>query len=160
MNRLVWLIALLIAAPAQAQFKLPDLNINKLIDTAKGVVKATREIDENEEIAIGSDVAARLLGAARAAIAQREHLHPALAGRRLDARPAALAIERLYGSVLGQLRNGRRVGRRLALQLGGANDGRRLSMAEQREQQSEDKQSHVLRRGSKSSTSWARPFTL
>ena len=64
MNRLVWLIALLIGAPAQAQFKLPDLNINKLIDTAKGVVKATREIDENEEIAIGSDVAARLLGAA------------------------------------------------------------------------------------------------
>src|SRR5205085_9100719 len=64
MSRVAFLLALLIAAPAQAQFKLPDLNINKLIDTAKGVVKATREIDENEEIAIGSDVAARLLGAA------------------------------------------------------------------------------------------------
>jgi predicted Zn-dependent protease len=64
MSRVAFLIALLIAAPAQAQFKLPDLNINKLIDTAKGVVKATHEIDEPEEIAIGRDVAARLLGAA------------------------------------------------------------------------------------------------
>jgi len=64
MSRVAFLIALLVAAPAQAQFKLPDLNINKLIDTAKGVVKATHEIDEPEEIAIGRDVAARLLGAA------------------------------------------------------------------------------------------------
>ena len=64
MNRALWLVALLLAAPAQAQFKLPDLNINKLLDTAKGVVKATHEINEPEEIAIGHDVAARLLGAA------------------------------------------------------------------------------------------------
>jgi predicted Zn-dependent protease len=64
MSRAALLIALLIAAPAQAQFKLPDLNINRLIDTAKGVVKATHEIDEPEEIAIGRDVASRLLGAA------------------------------------------------------------------------------------------------
>ncbi|HSU76441.1 MAG TPA: M48 family metalloprotease, partial [Burkholderiales bacterium] len=64
MNRTLWLIALLVAAPAQAQFKLPDLNVNRLIDTAKGVVKATHEINEPEEIAIGHDVAARLLGAA------------------------------------------------------------------------------------------------
>jgi len=63
-NRALWLVALLLAAPAQAQFKLPDLNINKLLDTAKGVVKATHEINEPEEIAIGHDVAARLLGAA------------------------------------------------------------------------------------------------
>jgi beta-barrel assembly-enhancing protease len=63
-NRALWLIALLLAAPAQAQFKLPDLNVNRLIDTAKGVVKATHEINEPEEIAIGHDVAARLLGAA------------------------------------------------------------------------------------------------
>jgi len=63
-NRTLWLIALLVAAPAQAQFKLPDLNVNRLIDTAKGVVKATHEINEPEEIAIGHDVAARLLGAA------------------------------------------------------------------------------------------------
>ena len=64
MNRALWLVALLLAAPAQAQFKLPDLNVNRLIDTAKGVVKATHEINEPEEIAIGHDVAARLLGAA------------------------------------------------------------------------------------------------
>ena len=64
MSRALWLVALLSAAPAQAQFKLPDLNINKLLDTAKGVVKATHEINETEEIAIGRDVAARLLGAA------------------------------------------------------------------------------------------------
>ena len=64
MMRAVFVLALLIAGPAQAQFKLPDLNINKLIDTAKGVVKATHEINETEEIAIGHDVAARLLGAA------------------------------------------------------------------------------------------------
>jgi len=63
-SRALWLVALLSAAPAQAQFKLPDLNINKLLDTAKGVVKATHEINETEEIAIGRDVAARLLGAA------------------------------------------------------------------------------------------------
>jgi beta-barrel assembly-enhancing protease len=63
-NRALWLVALLLAAPAQAQFKLPDLNVNRLIDTAKGVVKATHEINEPEEIAIGHDVAARLLGAA------------------------------------------------------------------------------------------------
>jgi predicted Zn-dependent protease len=52
---------LLAAPPAQAQF---NLNINKLLDTAKNVGKATGEIDEREEIEIGSDMAARLLGAA------------------------------------------------------------------------------------------------
>ena len=70
MKRAALLLALLIAGPAQAQFKLPDLNINKLLDTAKGVVKATHEINEPEEIAIGHDVAARLLGAAPAASAE------------------------------------------------------------------------------------------
>jgi predicted Zn-dependent protease len=55
---------LLIAAPAQAQFKLPSLDVNRLVDSVKNAGKATREIDEPEEIAIGRDVAARLLGAA------------------------------------------------------------------------------------------------
>ena len=64
MSRVALLCSFLLALPAYAQFKLPELNINKLIDTAKGVAKATHEIDENEEIAIGRDVAARLLGAA------------------------------------------------------------------------------------------------
>ena len=52
------------AAAAHAQFKLPDINVNRLIDTAKNVGKAVREPTESEEISIGNDVAARLLGAA------------------------------------------------------------------------------------------------
>ncbi len=65
MTRALFLVCLLALAPsAQAQFNLRDLNINKLIDTAKNVGKATREIDEKDEIAIGHDVAARLVGAA------------------------------------------------------------------------------------------------
>jgi len=56
--------ALIMAAPAQAQFRLPNLDVNRLVDSVKNVGKATREIDEAEEIAIGRDVAARLLGAA------------------------------------------------------------------------------------------------
>jgi predicted Zn-dependent protease len=60
------LAALLVALalPAQAQFSLDKFNINKMVDTAKNVVKATSEVGEPEEIAIGRDVAARLLGAA------------------------------------------------------------------------------------------------
>ena len=54
-------LAALAAAPAQAQF---NLNINKLLDTAKNVAKATGEVDEKEEIELGRDMAARLLGAA------------------------------------------------------------------------------------------------
>jgi predicted Zn-dependent protease len=49
---------------AQAQFRLPNLDVNRMIDTVKNVGKAVREIDEPEEIAIGRDVASRLLGAA------------------------------------------------------------------------------------------------
>jgi predicted Zn-dependent protease len=47
------------AAPAAAQF-----NLNKLLDAARNVSKATSEIGEQEEVAIGGDLAARLLGAA------------------------------------------------------------------------------------------------
>jgi len=57
-------LVLAIAAPAQAQFNLRDLNINKILDTAKTLKSATRDISEPEEISIGNDVAARLLGAA------------------------------------------------------------------------------------------------
>ena len=52
------------AAPAHAQFNLRDLNINKMLDKAKTVMSATTEIAEPEEISIGRDMAARLLGAA------------------------------------------------------------------------------------------------
>ena len=58
------LAAMLAAAPAYAQFNLRDLNINKMLDTAKNVMKATTDIAEPEEISIGRDMAARLLGAA------------------------------------------------------------------------------------------------
>jgi len=53
-----------LAAPAHAQFNLRDLNVNRLVDTVKNVGKATREINQEEEVAIGRDVAAHLVGAA------------------------------------------------------------------------------------------------
>lgn len=49
------------AGTAQAQF---NLDLNRLIDTAKSIGQASTEIDEKGEIEIGRDVAARLLGAA------------------------------------------------------------------------------------------------
>jgi len=64
-TRAVFLLAsFLLAVPVHAQFKLPDLNVNRLLDTAKNLGKAVREPSESEEIGIGNDVAARLLGAA------------------------------------------------------------------------------------------------
>jgi predicted Zn-dependent protease len=54
----------LAAAGVQAQFNLRNLDINKVLDTAKNVVKATGDIGEKEEIELGSDMAAQLLGAA------------------------------------------------------------------------------------------------
>jgi predicted Zn-dependent protease len=62
--RLFLACVLLWASAAQAQFNFDRLNINKLLDTAKNAVKATSEIGEPEEIQIGNDLAARLLGAA------------------------------------------------------------------------------------------------
>ena len=64
MRSLFFLASLVIALSAQAQFKLPDLNVNRLLDTAKSLGKAVREPSESEEIGIGNDVAARILGAA------------------------------------------------------------------------------------------------
>lgn len=58
------LAGLAFAAAAQAQFRLPSFDINKMVETVKNVGKAVKEIDEPEEIAIGRDVASRLLGAA------------------------------------------------------------------------------------------------
>jgi predicted Zn-dependent protease len=62
--RLFLACVLLWASAAQAQFNFDRLNINKLLDTAKNAVKASTEIGEPEEIQIGNDLAARLLGAA------------------------------------------------------------------------------------------------
>ena len=62
MSRFLALILLAaIAGSAQAQFRL---DVNRLIESAKNVGKATRDINQEEEIAIGRDLAATLLGAA------------------------------------------------------------------------------------------------
>lgn len=50
-----------VALPARAQF---SLDLNKLIGTVKKVQQASTEVDQPQEIALGRDVAARLLGAA------------------------------------------------------------------------------------------------
>jgi predicted Zn-dependent protease len=58
---LIACLCCLASTGAQAQF---NLDINRLIDTAKSLGQASTEIDEQGEIEIGRDVAARLLGAA------------------------------------------------------------------------------------------------
>ena len=63
--RIFLLIATVVfSVNAHAQFRLPSIDINKMVDTVKNVGKAVKDIDEPEEIAIGRDVASRLLGAA------------------------------------------------------------------------------------------------
>jgi len=64
MKVFVILVSFFFAGIAQAQFRLPNLDINRMIDSVKNVGKATRDIAEPEEITIGNDVASRLLGAA------------------------------------------------------------------------------------------------
>jgi beta-barrel assembly-enhancing protease len=64
MKILLLLGGLAVAASAHAQFRMPSFDINKMVETVKNVGKAVKEIDEPEEIAIGKDVASRLLGAA------------------------------------------------------------------------------------------------
>jgi predicted Zn-dependent protease len=59
--RILALLALAVALPAHAQF---NLNLNRIIDSVKNVSKATQEFDQKQEIEIGQDMAARLLGAA------------------------------------------------------------------------------------------------
>jgi predicted Zn-dependent protease len=52
---------LFVAAPVHAQF---NFNLNRAIESVKNLGRATMEIDEKQEIEIGRDMAARLLGAA------------------------------------------------------------------------------------------------
>jgi len=61
MKNILLLIGLMLALPAHAQF---NLNLNRILDSAKNVGRATGEIDEKQEIQIGADMGARLLGAA------------------------------------------------------------------------------------------------
>jgi len=58
------IISLVFWVDSHAQFRLPSIDINKMVDTVKNVGKAVKDIDEPEEIAIGRDVASRLVGAA------------------------------------------------------------------------------------------------
>lgn len=55
------LVALVATAPAHAQF---NFNLNRLLDVGKNVRQAAGGIDQKEEIELGRDMAARLLGAA------------------------------------------------------------------------------------------------
>lgn len=55
------LVALVATAPAHAQF---NFNLNRLLDVGKNVRQAAGGIDPKEEIELGRDMAARLLGAA------------------------------------------------------------------------------------------------
>jgi beta-barrel assembly-enhancing protease len=64
MRALPLLAVLAFAAPVHAQFRLPNVDLNRMVDKVKQVGKATMEIKEPEEIEIGHDLAARLLGAA------------------------------------------------------------------------------------------------
>jgi len=64
MRNLAFVLVFVFSTPVYAQFRLPSLDINKLVDTVKSVGKAVQEIPEPEEIEIGQDVASRLLGAA------------------------------------------------------------------------------------------------
>lgn len=64
MRVLLLLAGIAAAASAHAQFRLPSIDINRMVDTVKNLGKAVKEIDEPEEISIGRDVASRLLGAA------------------------------------------------------------------------------------------------
>ena len=64
MRSLLLVLSFSVIGNAYAQFRLPSLDINKMVDTVKNVGKAVKDIDEPEEISIGRDVASRLLGAA------------------------------------------------------------------------------------------------
>lgn len=61
MRILLALLAFLAAGAAQAQF---SLDINRIVNTVKSATQAFKDIDEPQEIEIGRDMAARLLGAA------------------------------------------------------------------------------------------------
>jgi predicted Zn-dependent protease len=64
MRLLLLVLGICLTGGAHAQFRLPNLDINKMVDTVKNVGRAVKEIEEPEEIEIGKDVASRLLGAA------------------------------------------------------------------------------------------------
>jgi len=94
MRLLLAALLLVVAIPVQAQF---NFNINKLIDSAKNVRGATREINEPEEIAIGNDLAARLLGAAPLAADPRLQRYVNLVGRWVAAQTSRPGLPWRFG---------------------------------------------------------------
>jgi predicted Zn-dependent protease len=64
MRAFLLILGLAVSTASEAQFRLPNFDINKMVDTVKNVGRAVKEIGEPEEIEIGRDVASRLLGAA------------------------------------------------------------------------------------------------
>ena len=65
----IFLAALAVPAPAFDFGKLGDavrkLDVNKALDVGKRIVASTTEMPEDQEIALGNDLTARLLGAMR-----------------------------------------------------------------------------------------------
>lgn len=59
--RVLFVVLLLVCGPAQAQL---NFNLNRALESVKNLGRATAEIDEKQEVEIGRDMAARLLGAA------------------------------------------------------------------------------------------------
>jgi predicted Zn-dependent protease len=57
-------LALLVALAASSAHAQLNLDFNRILDTVKNAGKALKDIDQPEEIQIGHDMAARLLGAA------------------------------------------------------------------------------------------------
>jgi predicted Zn-dependent protease len=64
MKLILFMAACAVASAAHAQFRMPNFDLNKAVESVKNVSKAVREPSEAEEISIGRDVASRLLGAA------------------------------------------------------------------------------------------------
>ncbi|HVJ12585.1 MAG TPA: M48 family metallopeptidase [Burkholderiales bacterium] len=64
MKLTLFMAALAATGMAHAQFRMPNFDLNKAVESVKNVNKAVREPSEAEEISIGRDVASRLLGAA------------------------------------------------------------------------------------------------
>jgi predicted Zn-dependent protease len=66
MIRLFFLTAFFLSTSSvtHAQFRMPNLDLNRMVDSVKNVGKAAKDIGEPEEIAIGRELAATLLGAA------------------------------------------------------------------------------------------------
>lgn len=95
MKRLALCVLLaLFASGAQAQF---NLNLNRLLDLGKNVRQAAGGIEEPEEVEIGRDMAARLLGAAPLAADEALQRYVNRVGRWLAAQTERPALPWRFG---------------------------------------------------------------